>query len=358
MNKQNILIVDDELVFARAIKNHLTRKSLRYDIKTAPNGKDALETLIGNHIDLVVLDINMPVMDGIEFLMELHNEKIWLPIIILTGSIIMPEAGEGKIFSEYGIVEYLEKPVDFDDLDKKVEEVLNHFEIVKKPASGIGLPTILRVIDSEKRTGILTVKSEQRTIRIFFRNGDVVDAEAKNLSAEEAFETCLRNDSSDTKISIEYINHRREKKINISFYEVLLDESWLIKEDIEPKKKEEPTAPTEPTEVFEGLGSVRGFIGAAVFHRSGSVIDSKIKGDVDLRQMGELAVELFQAAGVFTEKMKWGSADFIEIRTADIIFVYTGIVPGMSALGVVLDNTVNMGRIKLEIQKVVKKFSH
>lgn len=350
MKKQTILVVDDELIFARSVKNHLLQKNLRYQIKTARNGREALNVLNKEQVDIVILDINMPVIDGIQFLTELHNKKIWLPIIILTGVAMLRAEEEGKIFREFGIVEYMGKPVDFEELHKKVEEVLNHFEIVKKPSSGIGIPTILRVIESEKRTGVLTIKLKDGPARVFFRDGDVVDAESKGLSAMEAFEKCLKPENEENNINIEYISHKRGKKITISFYEVLLDKSWLIEEDNKPEKVGKAAIPGT---IFEGLNSILGFIGAAIYSWDGEIVDFKAQGKLNLQRMGRLGIELFESANDFSQKMNWGTADDVEIRTKETIFVFSCIVPGDTGLGVVMKNKVNIGRIKLEIQKVV-----
>lgn len=354
MEKQTILLVDDDLILQRALKNYLLQKNLIYKIRSVHNGQEALNILSQEKIDLVLLDINMPVMDGIQFLSEIHNQKIWLPIIIMTGVVTMTEAEESRIFGEFGIVEYMEKPIDFNELDKKVEAVLNRFEIVKKPASGIGIPTILRLIESEKRTGILTVKFPGAPARVFFRDGNVVDAEAAGLSAMDTYKRCLKPGSEENDISIEYINHRRTKNIEVSFYEVLLEKAWLIS-DREKAAAEGKAA--IPHTVFDGLLAIPGFLGVVLYRREGEIIDFNIREKMNVERLGRLSKEMFKAASDFTQKMNWGEADFIEIRTADIIFAISQVAPGASALGVVMSKNVNMGRIRLEIKKIINTLS-
>ena len=221
MKKQTILIVDDEMVFVESLKNHFSEQEEEYDIKVAFNGVEALD-IIGNYkVDLVILDLNMPVLDGIEVLVELYNRGKWLPIIVLTSVIIMnPEKGR-NIFEEFGIVEYMEKPVNLERLDKRVSEALKRSVKTNKPDSETGLSTMLRIIENEKRTGVLTVKFNRKTGRIFFRDGDVIDAEANGISAEEAFLACLKPGKRDAKINLEYIHHEREKRIEKTLSEML-----------------------------------------------------------------------------------------------------------------------------------------
>lgn len=223
MSRQNILIVDDEPLIVQSIKDFLLLKRDKYNVCLAYNGKEALDAMKKEKIDLIILDLNMPVLDGIQFLTEIYNRKIWLPVIILTKVLTVIAEKNGNIFSDFGIVDYMEKPINFNRLGQRIEEVLNHFEVVKKSDSSIDIPKILRFVQMEKRTGILSLKFSQKEGRIFFREGEVVDAEFQNLSPEKTLEEFLKSNEEEKKLSIEYIDHQREKKIDESFTEMLLN---------------------------------------------------------------------------------------------------------------------------------------
>jgi len=121
MKKHTILIVDDEMVFAQSLKNYLLEEGDRYIVKTAYNGLEALKIVEKEKMDLVILDLNMPVVDGIQFLTELYNRHIWLPIIVLTNILIMTPDEERDIFGEFGIADYIDKPVNLEELSEKIE---------------------------------------------------------------------------------------------------------------------------------------------------------------------------------------------------------------------------------------------
>lgn len=135
VNKQTILIVDDDVLFVQALEDHILEKGESFNIIKSYDGKKALEILEKEKIDLVLLDINMPVLDGIQFLTEIHSRKIWLPVIILTNILVFPNQS-GKIFEDFGIVAYVEKPVNLEELDKKMMEVLRPSKVYKEPGSG------------------------------------------------------------------------------------------------------------------------------------------------------------------------------------------------------------------------------
>ena len=161
----------------------------------------------------------MPVMDGLQFLAELHNRRIWLPVIIMTGTNL--EISEKK-FGEYGIVDYLKKPVLFEDLDKRINEILKNIG-EQGLISGISIFGILQVLEMEKKTGIIVLKIGDKDGKVFFKDGKVADIEADGLLVDEALKEFVKPDMEIKKLNIEYINHRRENKINKSLTQMLLE---------------------------------------------------------------------------------------------------------------------------------------
>jgi len=219
MSTQNILFVDDSKPLVQLFLDHMIKKGHNYGFFTAANGQQALEILKKETIVLIILDIQMPVMDGLQFLAELHNRRIWLPVIIMTGTDM--EISEKK-FGEYGIVDYLKKPVFFEDLDKRIIEILKRTEN-KDMISGISIFGILQILEMEKKTGIMSLKIGDHEGKIFFKEGKVADIEAGGLSVDEAIGEFVKPDMEIKKINIEYINHLRENKINKSLTQMVLE---------------------------------------------------------------------------------------------------------------------------------------
>ena len=242
MEKQTILIVDDDKKVVQLLKESILKVGNGYQVETAYDGSEALNIIEKRQVDLVLLDINMPVLSGVEVLTELHNKKLWLPIIILTAY------GEKEVeekFQEFGIVDFQNKPLDLKKLIGRIEEILKNREH-KDSISGMSLTTILQVLEMEKRTGVLTIIMDDQDGRIFFKEGRVVDIEAGKLSVEDALGKFIGDTSQDKEINIEYLNHRRSEKINKSLTEILLEASRLhdegenVKEtsQVEPKEME------------------------------------------------------------------------------------------------------------------------
>lgn len=82
--KHRILIVDDEVDFAESLAYWLEAKG--YPVERAENGKEALERIAENPPDVVFMDINMPVMGGIEALKKLRETNKTLPVVMVTAA--------------------------------------------------------------------------------------------------------------------------------------------------------------------------------------------------------------------------------------------------------------------------------
>ncbi len=116
-----ILLVDDESPFVEALSKRLTMRELQVSI--ALSGPEALEKLEQNpSIDVVVLDVKMPGMDGIETLKAIKARYPLIEVIMLTGHATVESAIDGM---KDGALDYLMKPCDLDVLMAKVREAKN-----------------------------------------------------------------------------------------------------------------------------------------------------------------------------------------------------------------------------------------
>ncbi len=111
-----IMLVDDEERFLVTTRKLFAR--MGYQVLTASGGAEALEKLRTNEIHVVVLDVKMPGMDGIDTLKEIKCRFPTVEVIMLTGHATMESAIEGL---KSGACDYLMKPTDIPDLIQKAE---------------------------------------------------------------------------------------------------------------------------------------------------------------------------------------------------------------------------------------------
>ncbi len=118
--RKTILIVDDEEI-ARVNMTHILTKD-DYDCHSASNGLEALAILAAEQIDLVIADLKMKHMDGLELLGQINRLSPEIPVIMVTGFATVSSAVEAL---KKGAAHYLGKPVNLDELRKTVREVLD-----------------------------------------------------------------------------------------------------------------------------------------------------------------------------------------------------------------------------------------
>jgi DNA-binding NtrC family response regulator len=112
-----VLLVDDEAPFIETLAKRLSKRDLA--IVTAFSGAEALQKLDSEaNIDIVVLDVKMPGMDGIETLKAIKNIHPLVEVIMLTGHATVESAIEGM---RLGALDYLMKPCDIEVLMAKVQ---------------------------------------------------------------------------------------------------------------------------------------------------------------------------------------------------------------------------------------------
>jgi DNA-binding NtrC family response regulator len=118
MSIANILLVDDEVPFVEAMTRRLTKRDV--EISAAYSGEEALQKLSKtNTIEVVILDIKMPGMDGIEALKQIKSRFPLVEVIMLTGHATVESGIEGM---KQGAFDYLMKPCDINDLVAKVQD--------------------------------------------------------------------------------------------------------------------------------------------------------------------------------------------------------------------------------------------
>jgi DNA-binding NtrC family response regulator len=109
--------VDDEPEFIETLGKRLARRGLT--VSLAFSGQEALDFLAGNDVDVVVLDVKMPGMDGIEALQKIKALKPGLEVVMLTAHANVEVAMRGM---ELGAFDYLMKPVELEDLLYKIQD--------------------------------------------------------------------------------------------------------------------------------------------------------------------------------------------------------------------------------------------
>jgi len=115
--KVRILLVDDEVQFVDSLAERLTMRKL--DCHAVYNGEQALDIVKKKEFDVVILDLRMPGMDGIEVLRHLKKKNPLIEVIILTGH---GTDKDEELSKKLGAFDYMEKPAQIDDLVNRANQ--------------------------------------------------------------------------------------------------------------------------------------------------------------------------------------------------------------------------------------------
>ena len=119
INKQNIFFVDDEPTVRKAVA--MTLERLGYNVTCFANAADCLEKLQNQNCDLLITDVKMPGMDGIELVQKTKHLVPWLPILVVTGYGDIPMAIRAV---KAGALEFIEKPLKSETLADIINTIL------------------------------------------------------------------------------------------------------------------------------------------------------------------------------------------------------------------------------------------
>jgi DNA-binding response OmpR family regulator len=117
MEKFKMLVVDDETDFLETIVKRLKARNI--EVTGAESGYQALDLMERQDFDVVILDVKMPGMDGIETLREMKKKKPRTEVIMLTGHASVESGIQGM---QLGAFDYVMKPVALDELLEKVRQ--------------------------------------------------------------------------------------------------------------------------------------------------------------------------------------------------------------------------------------------
>ena len=174
-----ILVVEDELELLKTLGKGLELDG--YTVDLSPDGEDAMERIAIYSYDLVLLDLNLPGVSGLEVLQNAMEYNSNLKVMILTSRGDVETKVQGL---DLGAIDYMVKPFDFVELEARIRSILRRsFRIESKviEVGELSFDTVRRTLIAGGREVVLTRK-ETLMIEYLMRNSDRI------VSAEELFE--------------------------------------------------------------------------------------------------------------------------------------------------------------------------
>lgn len=215
---KTVLVADDEHAIRRLMQEALPHHLPGFEVAVVADGQEAIDYLSSKPVDVVVTDIAMPVKDGFAVLAHVRNHHPNLPVVVLTAAAVEAIHREAP---RLGLLRVVQKPASAAQVAQHVLDARS--ETARGRMTGIPLATLLQLLQIERKTCSLFVRSGERRGRLHFRSGELVNAYAFELDeeGEDAARYLLALD--DVTIDFERSLHNHLRRIHTPLETLLID---------------------------------------------------------------------------------------------------------------------------------------
>jgi CheY-like chemotaxis protein len=254
--RKQFLVVDDDPEYLTTVTGVLKRISKgEWAIRTATNHSQALEHLKTQSVDAVVLDVQMPVIDGIEFLRLISRTHPGLQVVMLTDH---PDENARKTALELGAALFLEKPTStegFDALSAALDALAG-----AAPQAGfrgvmqLELQDVLQMECLARKSSILVISTGDRQGRIYLCEGEIIHAQSGQLQGEMALYGLLALKGGQ--FTLEPFTEPEHRTVSGQYQFLLMEAARLRDEtDLTSSTKRRPSVdPSDPPVATEARG--------------------------------------------------------------------------------------------------------
>ena len=238
--QKRVLIVDDEEDLTWTLSKKLSKDSDKFEVTCVNSGKEAMDVLNQLPFDLVITDVRMPEVSGLDLLVKVKNLYPGTRVVIMTayGSSDVQTAA-----NERGCFNYIEKPFEINELRQLIIDALEQRKGFKGSVSDFQLSDIIQLNCLGRLTSALNIKCDDGEGIIYFQEGNIIHAETQNLEGEHAFYHILSWQGGEFQVLRNHVPPR--ESISRNWQSLLLESmrrvdesSDLAKEDAEKKKRE------------------------------------------------------------------------------------------------------------------------
>ena len=220
--KLKILLADDEKELARAVGTIL--KYSNYEVNIVNNGKEAVEMVKENMYDLIILDVMMPVMDGIQALKEMRKNNIKTPIMLLTAKAQIDDKVEGL---DSGANDYLTKPFDKKELLARIRALTREQEENKEKYKIGNIIFDKETSEISNQNTSLHLNNKECEIMEF-----LVKNQERNITKKELKKRIWVKENKDENIVTMYISYLQEKFLALGANIKINDKNGYVLEKI------------------------------------------------------------------------------------------------------------------------------
>jgi len=225
MGSQRILIVEDEIKIARFLELELKHEG--YETDQAHDGKDGLKKALEGEFNLIILDIMLPAMNGIEVLRKLRQSSE-VPVILLTAK---DETMDKVIGLDMGADDYVTKPFAIEELLARIRAALKRKGAQSKISNMLQLGNLKVDLDKYMVTYndevIDLTKREFDLLEYFLENKNIVVTREKALQAVWGYD--YMGDTNAVDVYVRYLRSKIDERYNIKLIHTVRGVGYLLK---------------------------------------------------------------------------------------------------------------------------------
>ena len=223
-----ILLVEDEKDLAAIIKKGLEENG--YSVDMAHDGEEGLYMAENYPADVIILDIMLPIMDGLTILKKIREQDIKTPVLMLTAKDTIPDKIKGL---DSGADDYLSKPFDFSELLARIRALIRRSGDVKEAIIGVGDLEIDTATHEVKRGGrliLLSAKEYALLEYLAYHKGHVV---SRFDITEHIYSEEFDLDSNVIDVYINFLRKKIDKEFDTKLIHTVRGAGYILRSDPE-----------------------------------------------------------------------------------------------------------------------------
>jgi CheY-like chemotaxis protein len=357
---KRVLVVDDEDDLTWSISKHLAKDKNKYELICVNSGKKALDVLSQLPVELVISDIRMPEISGMELLIKIKESYPRTKVIIMTAygsSEIQEEA------NKHGCLKYIEKPFEINELREFILNVIEQKKGFQGTISDFHLSDLIQMNCLGRLTSALNVQMEDHEGVIYFIEGNIVHAACDDLEGKEALYAILSWEGGS--FSSERGKKSPKETIIEGWQSLLLEGMRRVDESRKGKPSERETKRLSRVEklnaVLNQIMKINGVVLTVIFDPDGfpvaSQVNEKAQSTYNIKQL----VPVFSN---FVKQVESVGSDLNLKQTKDLLIEFkqsilklTHIEGKKEYLIILSDIKNNISLLRMETKKQMSKLA-
>jgi CheY-like chemotaxis protein/predicted regulator of Ras-like GTPase activity (Roadblock/LC7/MglB family) len=351
--------VDDEEDLTWSISKHLSKDKDKYGLITVNSAPEALEVLSQLPIELVISDVRMPEMSGLDLLLQIKENYPVTKVIIMTAygsSEVQQEA------NRRGCLRYIEKPFEIQELRQLILDTVEEKKGFDGRLSDFQLSDLIQMNCLGRLTNAIFVENDDDRGIIYFEDGNIVHTEVDRLKGEAAFYEILSWQGGN--FSIKKGLKAPEETIIKGWQSLLLEGLRRADEQRNPAVQEEMKIKAKQSRIrsfLEKISVVKGVLFLAIIDREGfslsSLVTEDFKDKIDVSALSPVVSALIKQIETVVEEVEMEKVKEVTIELTQGILKLNRIHEREEYLVTLADQRSNLSLLRMETKKHLKSLA-